>query len=188
MKLTVAFSWNDGYFSNRYMTLWGSLAWAFNAANTLSFVTSGNAGANKRVVTNPLLPTPLLQNNSQVYNLIYTYRKGNLVITPYYPYTVVKANPNIGITTGSHANGGAILANYNFKHGFSLTVRPEYIKSSSGNTLDLTSNPLGYGPDTGAFSLLRPGPRTASSFEVTSPSSTSPTSTPLRDLRLAGPV
>jgi putative OmpL-like beta-barrel porin-2 len=45
------------------------------------------------------------------------------------------------------------LVNYNFKHGISLAARPEYIRSSSGNLLDPTSNLLGYGPASGAFSF-----------------------------------
>jgi hypothetical protein len=156
-KLTVAFSYNDGFFSNRFTTLSGSLAWAFNASNTLSFAASGNAGAYNKFTA----ATPLLQNNSEVYNLIYTYTHGNLLITPYYQYTNVKRNPAVGITAGSHTNGGAVLANYNFKRGFSLAVRPEYIRSSSGNVADLTSNLLGFGssgpgsfgPGSGAFSF-----------------------------------
>jgi hypothetical protein len=152
-KLTLAFSWNDGYFSNRYTSFSGSLAYAINASNTLTFVGAGNAGAYNRTVSALVSPTPLLQNNGQIYNLIYTYTHGSWMIMPYYQYNVVPANPAIGITTGSHANGGAIMANYNFKHGISLAVRPEYIKSSSGNLLDSTSNLLGYGPASGAFSF-----------------------------------
>src|SRR5438309_11833291 len=43
-KLTTAFSWNDGFYSNRYTWLSGSLSWAFNSANSLAFVGMGNAG------------------------------------------------------------------------------------------------------------------------------------------------
>jgi hypothetical protein len=152
-KLTLAFSWNDGYFSNRYTSLSGSLAWAFNASNTLSFVASGNAGAYARIPANPAaFPTPLLQNNSEIYNLIYTYTHGSLLITPYYQYTTVPTNTSIGIPVGAHTNGGALLANYNFKHGFSLAVRPEYIKSSGSAAIG-SANLLTYGSGTGAFSF-----------------------------------
>jgi len=150
-KLTVAFSWNDGFYSNRYTWLSGSLAYAFNSSNTLSFVGMGNAGAYARV-SSTSIATPTTLNNSQIYNLLYTYTKGPVTITPYYQYTVVKTNPNIGIFQGAHTNGGAILANYNFKHGFSLAVRPEYIKSS-GTVLDPNSVNLLYGPGSGAFSF-----------------------------------
>jgi hypothetical protein len=148
-KLTLAFSVNDGYYSNRYTTLSGSLAYAINATNTLTFVGQGNAGSNVKNT----VATPLLQNNSMIYNLIYTYTKGNWIISPYYQYNAVKRNAAIGIGAGSHTNGGAVLFDYAFKHGFSLALRPEYIRSASGNLSDPTSKLLGIGPATGAFSF-----------------------------------
>lgn len=157
-KLTLAFSLNDNFYSDRYTSLSGSLAYAINAANTISFIAAGNAG-NTYVRTGPAnsFPvTPAYQNNEQVYNLIYTYTKGPLTISPYYQYTVVKSDPvyaSFGLSpTGAHTNGGAILANYNFKHGFSLSARPEYIKSS-GSVATGEANLLGYGPGTGAFAF-----------------------------------
>jgi hypothetical protein len=150
-KLSLSFAYTDGFFSNRYTSLSGSLAYAINAANTLSFVASGNAGAYAR--TPSTLATPLFQNNSEVYNLIYTYTKGNFLVTPYYQYTSVKKNTNIFIPEGAHTNSGAILANYNFKHGFSLPARFEYIKSAGGTAADPNSISLLYGPGSGAFSF-----------------------------------
>ncbi len=130
-KITLAFSWNDGYYSDRFTSFSGSAAFAINAANTLTFVASGNAGAyNKNTAA-----TPLLQNNSTIYNLIYMYAKGNLMIMPYFQYSNVEKNKGIGILDSGSTRGGAILFNYNLKHGFSLALRPEYIKSS-GNQKD----------------------------------------------------
>src|SRR5436189_264142 len=68
-KLTTAFSWNDGFYSNRYTWFVGSLAYAFNSANTLAFVAGGHA----REYAKRTLATPLYLNNSQMYNLIYPY-------------------------------------------------------------------------------------------------------------------
>jgi hypothetical protein len=157
-KLTLAFSWNDNFYSDRYTSLSGSLAYAINAANTITFVGAGNAG-NTYVRTgsaNSFPVTPAYQNNEQVYNLEYMYSKGNLMIMPYYQYTVVKSDSTYGSfglsPTGAHTNGGALLANYNFKHGFSLAVRPEYIKSS-GSVATGEANLLGYGSGTGAFAF-----------------------------------
>ncbi len=149
-KLTLSFSWNDGFYSNRYTSLSGLAAFAINSANTLTFAAGGNAGSYVRTGPNSF-PTPVFQNNEQVYNLIYTYTKGSVTISPYYQYTVVKSN-NALYGTGAHTNGGAVLANYNFKHGFSLSVRPEYIKSS-GSDATGEANLLGYGAGTGAFSF-----------------------------------
>jgi len=157
-KVTLAFSWNDNFYSDRYTSLSGSLAYAVNAANTITFVGAGNAG-NTYVRTGPAnsFPvTPAYQNNEQVYNLIYTYTKGPLIISPYYQYTVVKSDSTYGSfglsPTGAHTNGGALLMNYAFKHGFSLAVRPEYIKSS-GSVTTGEANLLGYGSGTGAFAF-----------------------------------
>jgi len=157
-KVTLAFSLNDNFYSDRYTTLSGSLAYAVNASNTITFVGAGNAG-NTYVRTgaaNTFPVTPAYQNNEQIYNLIYTFTKGPLTISPYYQYSVVKSDiaySSFGLSpTGAHTNGGAILANYNLKHGFSLAVRPEYIKSSGSVTTN-EANLLGYGPGTGAFSF-----------------------------------
>jgi len=146
-KLTVAFTWNDGFYSNKYNWLWGSAAWAFNASNTLTFVAGGPFNTNGRNT----FVTPVTLNNEEIYNLIYTYSHGNWIITPYYQYTVVKKNPGIvGLGSGAHTNSGALLVNYNFKHGFSLAARPEYIKSS-GTPADPNAINLLYGAGSGAF-------------------------------------
>lgn len=146
-KLTTAFSWNDGFYSNRYTWLTGSLSWAFNSANSLAFVGGGNAGAYAKST----LATPLALNNSQIYNLIYSYTKGSWVIQPYFQYTDVPTNPSIGILRGAGTKGAAVLMTYNFKRGFSLAARPEYIKST-GSVANSAINLL-YGPGSGAFSF-----------------------------------
>jgi len=147
-KISTSFSWNDGFYSNRYSWLWGSLSYALNASNTLAFVAGGNAGQN----TKNTLATPLLLNNEEIYNLLYTYSHGHWVINPYYQYTNVPKNTSIGILQGAHTNGGALLVTYNFKHGVSLSARPEYIKTS-GTVLDPNAINLLYGPGSGAFAF-----------------------------------
>jgi Putative beta-barrel porin-2, OmpL-like. bbp2 len=147
-KLTTAFSWNDGFYSNRYTWLSGSLTYAFNAANTLAFVAAGNAGAYAKNT----LATPLLLNNESIYNVLYTYSKGAWVINPYFQYTDVPKNASIGILAGAHTNGGALLVTRIFKHGVSLAARPEYLKSS-GNVLNPNAINLLYGPGSGAFAF-----------------------------------
>ena len=146
-KWTAALSWNDGFYSNRYTWLSGSVTYAFNAANSLSFIGMGNAGAYAKNT----LATPLALNNSDIYNLIYTYTKGNWVMQPYFQYTDVPTNAKIGITQGASTRGGALLMTYNFKHGFSLAPRVEYIKST-GSVSNGAVN-LMYGPGSGAFGL-----------------------------------
>jgi hypothetical protein len=137
-KFTASLSWNDGFYSNRYSWLSGSLAYT-KGPNTISFVGAGNLGQTKFQT----LATPV-QNNSSIYNVIYTYVKGPWIIQPYFQYTNVPTNESIGVTKGASTTGGAILASYAFKHGFSLPVRWEYI-ASSGSAADGAVN-LMFGP------------------------------------------
>ena len=146
-KLTASLSWNDGFYSNRYTWLSGSLAYAFNSSNSLVFVGAGNAGAYAKNT----LATPLYLNNSQIYNIIYNYGHGHWVVSPYFQYTDVPTNAKIGITQGAGTKGGAVLMTYNFSRGFSLAARPEYIKST-GSLANGGTNLL-YGPGSGAFAF-----------------------------------
>ncbi len=144
-KVAASFSWNDGFYSNRYNWLSGSLTYT-NGAHALAFVGMGNAGQTKFQT----LATPL-QNNSTMYSLVYTYTKGPWIIQPYYQYSNVPTNAKIGVTKGASANGFAVLASRAFSHGFSLPLRFEYI-SSSGSVKEGSVN-LVYGPGSGATSF-----------------------------------
>jgi hypothetical protein len=144
-KVTASLSWNDGFYSNRYTWLTGSLTYV-NGPHSLAFVAGGNYGK----TAFQTYATPV-QNNSSIYNVIYTYSKGSWIIQPYWQYTNVPTNANIGITKGASTNGGAILISRAFKHGFSLPVRFEYI-SSSGNINEDSVNLL-YGPGSAGTSI-----------------------------------
>jgi hypothetical protein len=63
----------------------------------------------------------------------------------------VPTNTNVGVLQGASTTGGAILASYAFKHGFSLPVRFEYI-SSSGSVAQNAVNLL-YGPGSAGTSF-----------------------------------
>lgn len=146
-KLSGSFSWNDGFYSDRYTWLWGSLSYAFNSSNTLAFIAGGNAGRyDKNTVA-----TPLYLNNEQIYNVIYTYSHENWVIEPYYQYTNVPTSPKVGIAKGAATTGGALFVTYNLPHGVSLAARGEYI-ASTGSASSGSAN-LIYGPGSGAWSL-----------------------------------
>ncbi len=148
-KLSLSVSWNDGFYSNVYNWISGTASYAFNSSNTLAFVGGGNVGQ----TTSTSAATPFLQNNGQIYNLIYTYSHENWMIQPYWQYTRVPAKASLGIPESGSTNGGALLLNYNFKHGISMAVRPEYITSSGSTTDPLALNLLGYGPGSSAFSF-----------------------------------
>ena len=144
-KFTASLSWNDGFYSNRYTWLTGSLTYA-KGPHSLSFVGGGNAGQTRYQT----FATPV-QNNSSIYNAIYTYNKGAWIIQPYWQYTNVPTNAKIGVVKGASTNGGAILVSRAFKHGFSLPARFEYI-TSSGSAAQQSVN-LMYGPGSSGTSI-----------------------------------
>ncbi len=144
-KFAASFSWNDGYYSNRYSGLSGSLSYT-NGPHSVAFVGAGYLGQTNWTS----LATPI-QNNGQIYNLIYTYTKSGWIVQPYIQYNVVPTQPNIGVPQGASAWGGAVLASKTLKKGWSMAGRFEYISSSgsvASNSLSLL-----YGPGSAAWSI-----------------------------------
>src|SRR6516164_2594267 len=150
--LAFSFSWNDGFYSDRFTWLSGSATYTFDKENTFELV----AGGNYAHTTKATLATPLFQNNETIFNAIYTYNSAPWTITPYFQYTHVPANSTIGAFTVASTYGGAILANYSFAEdsplsGFSLPIRFEYI-GSTGTLANGAPNLL-YGPGSNAWSI-----------------------------------
>ena len=145
----VAFSLslNDGYYSGRYNWVSGSATWTINSSNTLAFAAGGNLGKTGYST----LATPLAQNNSSIYNLIYTYNAAPFTITPYVQYTHVPADESIGLMTSASSYGGAVVANYAINDHWGLAGRIEYIGTSGNSSNPLATNLL-YGPGSQAFS------------------------------------
>jgi hypothetical protein len=108
------------------------------------------AGGNYGQTAYQSLATPV-QNNSSIYNVIYTYTKGPWIVQPYFQYTDVPTNQKIGIVKGASTRGGAFLLSRAFKHGFSLAGRGEYI-TSTGSPAEQAVNLL-YGPGSSAWSV-----------------------------------
>ena len=145
-KFTAALSWNDGYYSNRYSWMNGSLTYS-NGPHSLTFVAMGNLGQTKfRTLATPV------QNNGSMYAVIYTFNKGSWIVQPYYQYGSVPRNPQVGIVKGNTTQGGAILVNHTFPHGFSLPVRWEYI-TSTGDASEPEVVNLMYGPGSKGTSI-----------------------------------
>ena len=144
-RFSLALSWNDGYYSNRYSWLSGSLTYT-NGPHSLTFVGMGNLG--QTAFQTPATP---VQNNSTMYYAAYTYSKGNWIVQPYFQYSNVPTNLQIGIPQGASTDGGALLVSHTFKHGFSLAGRGEYI-SSTGSASNGAVNLL-YGPGSNAWSV-----------------------------------
>jgi Putative beta-barrel porin-2, OmpL-like. bbp2 len=153
----LAFSLNDGFYSDRLTWLSGSATWTVDSSNTIAFVGAGNT----RTTAVSTFATPIAQNNSQVYNAIYTYASGPWTVVPNLQYTYVQRAPSIGILHDAATYGAALLANYTFDAaarlgdlslaGFSLPFRVEYI-ATTGSVASNSPNLL-YGPGSNAWSL-----------------------------------
>ncbi len=144
-KFTASLSWNDGYYSNRYSWLSGSLTYT-QGPHSLVFVGMGNLGH----TASQTVATPV-QNNSVMYAVEYTYTKGNWIVQPYYQYSDVPTDHAIGVTKGASTQAGAVLLSRTLGHGFSLAGRGECI-ASSGSATEQAVNLL-YGPGSAAWSL-----------------------------------
>ena len=145
--LSVSVSLNDGFYSNKYNWASGLVSYAVTSHDTLTVVAAGNLGHTKKST----FATPLLQNNSQIYNLILAHNSGPWTITPYLQYTYVPKSAQLGITKGASTMSGALLTKYAFSPEFSLAGRAEYIDSSGSVANGAPS--LLYGPGSNAWSL-----------------------------------
>lgn len=153
----LSLAWTDGYYTNRYTWVSGSLSVQLDDANSFMFIGAAN------VKPNPVstIAAPITQNNSQIYNFIYAYASGPWTITPYLQRTYVPAMPQYGVNAHGQTFGAAILANYAFpasSHwdeislgGVSLPFRAEYI-SAQAEDVDGAPNLL-LGPKSRAWSL-----------------------------------
>src|SRR5450631_970578 len=137
--LSAAVSWNDGYYSNRYSWLSGSVTLT-KGPHSLVYDGMGNL----RQTAYQTAATPV-QNNSYMHAVIYTYAKGPWIISPYFQYGKLPTNAKVGVTKGTSATGGALNVSYAFKKGFSLPARVEYLTSSGSATDEASINLLGFG-------------------------------------------
>jgi hypothetical protein len=122
---------NDGFYSNQLSWMGASTKYQIDEKNSALFIWAGSIKSN----TSNTFITPIAQNNSQIFNLIYSYASSRWTISPYLQYTYVPANSSLGILSSAQTTGAAILTNYRFSNktsdAFSLPLRFEYIGSSS---------------------------------------------------------
>jgi hypothetical protein len=137
----VSLAVTDGYYSGQYTAISGLVTYTFKSSDTLAFAGEGNAATSK---VNTFV-TPPLQNNGQVYNLIYTHSQGPWTFSPYIQYSNSPSVP--GVSTSGETWGGALLAKYSFTSQWALAGRVEYISS------DGKANLLGYGAGSNAWSF-----------------------------------
>ncbi len=144
--LSAAVSWNDGYYSDRYSWLSGSVTLT---KGPHSLVYDGMGNLSQTAYQTAATP---IQNNGYMHAVIYTYTKGPWIVSPYLQYGKLPFSPKVGVDKATSATGGALNVSYAFKSGFSLPVRVEYL-TSSGNATDGSVNMLGYGPGSGGFTF-----------------------------------
>ena len=140
--LTASLSWNDGYYSNRYSYLSGSVTFT-KGPHTLVYDGMGNLS--QTVFQTAATP---VQNDGYMHAVIYTFTKGPWIVSPYFQYGQVAANLRAYYpyhNKATSATGGAFNLSYAFKSGFALPVRVEYL-TSSGSATDHSLNLLGAGP------------------------------------------
>jgi hypothetical protein len=145
--VTFALSWNDGYYSNTYNWLSGSLAYAIDGSNSISLIGGGNFGR----TSHASFATPLAQNNGEIYNLIYTHTAGPWTISPYLQYSHVPSDAALGFARDASTFGATLLASYAFDDTWKLAGRAEYIKAN-GNVAAGAPNLL-YGSSSHAWSF-----------------------------------
>jgi hypothetical protein len=136
--LSAALSWNDGYYSNRYSWLSGS---ATLTKGPHSLVYDGMGNLAQTVYETAATP---IQNNGYMHAVIYTYTKGQWIVSPYFQYGKLPVDAKVGVPKATSATGGAFNISYAFKSGFSLPARVEYL-TSSGTATDKSVNLLGFG-------------------------------------------
>jgi len=143
---SASLSWNDGYYSDRYNWLIGSMTFT-KGPNTLVYSGMGNYGKTGYSTAT----APLAQSNSVMHALVYTYTKGTWVTTATYQYSNVPTHTDIGIAKGASTNGFGLYLSKSFKKGLALPGRFEYI-TQSGSVGGPDVNLL-YGPGSSATSF-----------------------------------
>ncbi len=154
---TASLAWNNGAYSDVYNWLGGAAGLKTGESSNVTVSWTGALSGNSQNTA----VTPLLQNNSQIANLIYQYQDDRWSVMPYAQYTYVPMNTAIGINGTSQSLGLALLSVYHVtplengaapKFHVSIPARFEY-QSSYGNN-NLANNPAGlmYGPGSAAWS------------------------------------
>lgn len=154
--VTAQIAWTDGSYSNTYNWLGAQVNYELDAKSAVTVSWNGALSANALQTDS----TPLLQNNSQITTLIYSYKQPYWTLTPYVQYTYVPENQGIGILGATSTQGAALLATYRLfplladgtppTTNLSLPIRLEYIRSK-GNSYTSDANLL-FGPNSSGWS------------------------------------
>ncbi len=154
---SASIAFTDGFYSNKFNWLGVDLSYKLSESQKIGAVWTGAISPNNYTTEN----TPLLKNNSQIVNLLYSQTVGRWSFDPYLQYTFVPANSSIGIPQSAETYGVALLANYKFTvdldgsgTGYqkaSIPFRVEYIQSTGIPGSNAPT--LLYGPGSSALTL-----------------------------------
>lgn len=143
-KISAGVALTDGFFSGKFNWLSGIVSYV-DGPHTLSLVLGGALNRNARST----FSTPVVQNNSTIFNVIYSYSGENLLLQPYFQYARVGDLAFNG-TTKADNWGVGLLARYKINDNWALPVRFEYIDSNAPRA---TAANFLYGPGSNAFSV-----------------------------------
>lgn len=143
-KLSFSLAYTDGFFSGKFNWLSGIVSYV-DGPHTLSVVLGGALSKNYRSTFN----TPLVQNNSTILNVIYSYSGSKWLVQPYFQYAWAPDLPGAGTTKAQNFAVG-LLAKYKIDDHWSMPVRFEYIDS---NRPSATAASFLYGPGSKAYSF-----------------------------------
>lgn len=143
-KLSFSLAYTDGFFSGKFNWLSGVVSYV-DGPHTLSVVLGGALSKNYRSTFN----TPLVQNNSTILNVIYSYSGSKWLVQPYFQYAWAPDLPGAGTTKAQNFAVG-LLAKYKIDDHWSMPVRFEYIDS---NRPSATAASFLYGPGSKAYSF-----------------------------------
>jgi len=133
---------SDGFYSGRLNWLSGLVTYTINSKSSLGVEASGNIKHDNE----SSLVTPLAQNNSQIYNLIYSYTSGPLTVSPTLQLTHVPKDIRIGLLNSALTYGASLATKIVFNTHWSIIGRAEYIDTAGGTNVT-------YGPGSNAWSL-----------------------------------
>ena len=145
--ISASLVWGNGFYSDSYTWVDGSLTWAINSTNTFEFVGGGQVGFSK--FSN--FATPVLLNNTQIYDIEYSYSSAPWIFTPYFQFTILPHHPDLGVFKTTSTSGAGLLLSYALTDNFFLAGRIEGI-TSSGNSTDGSANLL-FGPGSNVWSI-----------------------------------
>jgi hypothetical protein len=148
--IALNLSWNDGFYSDKLDWISGLLTWTIDSANALTLAGGSSIAGDLPAApsTYPYITvTPPTQQNSSVYNIMYTYSNAPFTIYPYLQYSNVPKDPKVLIPGAAGSWAGAVLADYTIAPNWSLAGRLEYM-STFGKSANLL-----FGPGSKAWSF-----------------------------------